>query len=379
MRHSTLEILVETRRKRRSRFFMRLALFVGLPTLFMAIYSFVWATPRYVSEFEVTYQTYQPAQALSAGLVQSFMGVSTGSTIDLGTILYEYVRSPALLAKLDAKLHLREYYSSSKIDWPSRLNPHTSAENFLSYYRWHVAASEGLGGYLTVDVQAFDPQYAFALAKAVDQACDEMIDDMTVRAREDEVKYAQDELNREEDRIRKARLALTDFQNAHGDLNPQTAATQLGQIAGGLESDLAKARSELAIVLQYMRADSPKVLQIKYQIKALEQQLRYERERLASSGGKTAYSQILNEYSALQLEQQFAQDAYLAAQQGLAVARADAARKQNYLIDFTPPYLPDKATIWLPLEYTATAFFASLLIYGISSLMIGAFRDQAGL
>lgn len=373
------QILLDMRRTRKRRFFLRLALFVALPTLVTLLYTLYWATPRYVSEFEITYQMYQAPKTLSSGLVQSAIGTSQSNTVDIDAILYEYIRSAALLSKLNAKLGLRTYYSSRKIDYLSRLDATASRERFLDYFRRHVSVSEGLGGFLTVDVTAFDPKFSLALAKAVVQACDEMVDNMTSRARQDEMRFAEDEVGRQEDRIRKARRALTAFQNAHGDLNPQNVATQLGQIVGSLESQLATARAELGDALANMRADSPRVVQIKYMISALEQQLRQEQGRLANTGGNTPYSQILDQYSALQLEEEFAKDAYLSAQQGLAVARADAARKQNYLVDFAPPSEPDKATQYFPLVYTTTAFVVSLLAFGIGSLMVGAFRDQAGI
>jgi capsular polysaccharide transport system permease protein len=376
-----VELLSTMRRSRRRRFFGRFALFVGLPTLLVVLYVLLWATPRYVSEFEVTYQTFQPPQTLSSGLVQTLLGgTTTGGTVDPGAIIYEYIRSGTLLAKLDAKLHLRQYYSSKKIDYPFRLSADATDEMFLSYYRWHVVSvSEGMGGYLTVAVQAFDAKFTTALAQAIVQASDEMIDNMTARARGDEVRFAESELNRQEERVIRAAQALTRFQNIHGDLNPQAVANQLGQIAGGLETSLAQARTELTDSLTHSRPDSPQVVNIKSRIAALELQLRDQRNRLANSGDKSAYSQILDEYSRLQLEQEFAKNAYLSAQQGLAVARADAARKQSYLVDFVLPNQPDHPTFWISITYVATTFLGALLIYAVGSLIFGAFRDQAGL
>jgi capsule polysaccharide export protein KpsE/RkpR len=78
------------------------------------------------------------------------------------------------------------------------------------------------------------------------------------------------------------------------------------------------------------------------------------------------------------LEQEFAKEAYLAAQQGVAVARADAARKLNYLVDFVAPSRPDRPTRWFAITYVATAFLGSLFLYAVGSLIIGALRDQAG-
>jgi capsular polysaccharide transport system permease protein len=380
------QVLLDLQRTRKRRFFLRLALFVGLPTVLVFLYTFWLATPRYVAEFQVTYQNYQPAKSLSVGLVESIVGSNNSGSVDIGTIIYEYVQSPALLTKLDSTLHLKQYYSDPGIDWFSRLSSSASSEKFLSYYHRRVAVSEGLGGYLTIDVTAFDPKYAVALAKAIVQACDAMVDGMTARARQEEVRAAEAELTREEQRVRQARKALTDFQNVHGDLDPQRVASQLGQIVGNLESQLSTARTELANTLAYMRPDAPRVVQLKFLISALEQQLRQEQSRLANNSGTMAgshggvpYSQILDEYNALQLEADFAQKAYLAAQQGLTVARADAARQQSYLIAFAPPNEPDRATQWFPVTYTLATFLIAVLAFGIGSLLFGALRDQTGI
>ena len=42
-------------------------------------------------------------------------------------------------------------------------------------------------------------------------------------------------------------------------------------------------------------------------------------------------------------------------------------------------YAPDTATIWFPIDITLTVFLGSLLTYAIGSLLMGAFRDQAGM
>jgi capsular polysaccharide transport system permease protein len=371
--------LAEMQRARKRRFFLRLALFVGLPTLVTLLYTLLWATPRYVATAEVTYETYRPQQSLASGLIQSVTGATQNSSIDYSTIIYEYVRSTSLLAKLDKKLDLKGYYSKEGIDYLSRLSPTASRENLLNYYHSRVSVTQGLGGYLTIQVTAFDSEYAVKLARAVVKACDEMVDDMSLRAREDETQSAVVEVEREEDRVRRARKALTEFQNLHGDLDPQRMATDLGQIVGHLESDLSAAHTELTNDLAYMRADAPKVAEVKYKIAALENQLKQERERLANKQGDNSYAHVLDDYTALKLEEEFARNAYQAAQQGLAVARAEAGRKENYLVAFAPPNEPDKPTFYFPLYYTLTAFFGSLLAFGIGSLIIRAFRDQAGL
>jgi capsular polysaccharide transport system permease protein len=371
------DFLKSKRQTRRRSFFTRLALFVGVPTFLMLLYVYVWATPRYVSEFEITYQAYQDTQSLSQGLVQSVLGGGTNG-VDPGTIMYEYIRSATLLEKLNEKLDLRKYYSSKTVDYPARLDASAPEEKFLNYYRRHiVTVTEGLGGYVTVDVQAFDPQYAKAVAEAIVQASDEMVDQMSGRARQDEMKFAEEEVSREEDRVRQAQIAEARFQDLHRDLNPNTTANQFGQIVASIETQLSQTRTALTNTMSYASSSAPQVVQLQNQIAALEAQLKDQRNRL--TGGTSTYSQILEEYASLQLEEQFAQNAYQSAQQGLAVARADAAKKESYLVDFVKPNLPSAPAETFYITYLGYAFFGTLVLYGIGSLMAGAFRDQAGL
>ena len=372
------QALLQMRRRRKRRFLTWFSLIVVLPTLATAGYFLFVATPRYTSEFELTYQTYRGPTTLAGGLVQSVTGTSQQNTIDLGTIMYEYVRSPALAEKLSASLDLRKHFSQDRIDWLSRISPTASRERFLDYFRQRVRVSQGLGGYLDISVEAFDPVFAQTLAKAVVDACDLMIDDLTSRARNNEVQFAESELGRQEDRVRKARLAMTQFQNLHGDQDPTRAAAQLGTIVGSLETDLANTRTQLANTQATLSPDSPIITQIKLKIASLEQQLKDQQTRLATdkTGAKTPYSEVLEQYSALQLEQEFAKNAYMAAQQGLVVARADAAAKQNYIIDFAPPNLPERMSYLVPIEASVTVLLVGLLLFGFGGLVLGAARDQ---
>ncbi len=375
--------LVERRRSRSRRLVAWFALIVLLPTLLTAVYTLFVATPRYTSDFELTYQTYRGPSSLASGLVQSVTGTAQNNMVDLGTIVYEYLRSATLADKLDRDLDLRQRFGGSQIDWLARLDPDASREAFLDYFRSRVQVSQGLGGYVKVDVDAFDPAFAQTLAKAILAAADDMVDDLTARARANEVKFAEAELGREEDRVRKARTAMTDFQNKQGDQDPTRAANQLGTIVGSIEGQLAEARGQLTTTAGQLAANSPIVVQLKAKIVALEGQLKSEQDRLASnkpapsgSGAATPYSQVLDDYQALQLEQEFAKNAYMAAQQGLAVARADAATKQNYLVDFIQPDLPQHESYTYPVEATVTVFLSALLLFAFGSLVMGAARDQ---
>ena len=365
--------MLEEQRTRKRRLAIGLLVLCILPAILTFLYMLVIATPRYATKFEVTYQTYQPQQSLSSGLVQTVLGTSAGSTVDLSSLLYEYVRSPALLGLLDKQFHLRQHYSDSSVDLFSRLGRKASTESFLRYYHRHVLVAEGSGGYLTVTVTAFDPRYAVALANGIIRDSDVMVDSITGRARQDEVHSAELLVQKAEEQVRQSRQAMTAYENAHGDIDPQTSANQLNGIAGSLESQLATSRAELND-LQVNAPKSPHIPVLRTQIASVERQLGGERYRLANASGAGNYAQRLDEFSKLQIQQDFAKNAFMSAQNGLAVARADVAAKQNYLVDFAPPYAPDNQNLWLALIYGVTVLIASMLMFGLASVVYGAAR-----
>jgi capsular polysaccharide transport system permease protein len=375
---SHLDLLFEIARRRRRRTLWRFAAFVILPTLATAAYFAFLAAPRYVSHAELTYSIYRPPESLSAGLAQSFSGTNQNNNIDLGAIVYQYARSDAILHQLERSLPLRQAFSSPRLDPLTRLSPDAADSELLRAYRRRVTVSEGLGGYLTLDVATADPQLSQRLAQAVVNACDRMVDDITAHARDDEMSFASAEVAREEDRVRRARAALTRFQNQHGTEDPERSANQISGVAGVLESDLAAARAQLAENTPFLSSASPAIRQLHARITSLEGQLAAENARLADTSG-TPFSQLLDEYSRLQLEQEFARTAYTQAEQGLAVARADAARRENYLVPFIAPSLPDRPDLIAPIEMTASVFLAAVLASVMLSVLGGALRDGSGL
>ena len=374
-----LEVLLLTQKHKLRRFFMRTGIFVLLPCFVVWFYTALIATPRYVCTYQITYQTYEATSSLSGGLTPSVIGSSLANSIDYGALLYQYIRSAQLAEDVDAKLHLRKYYASHHIDWLSRLDRHANQANFLAYWQSHVSVSEGFGGYITIAVQGFDPQFSLKLAQAIYDDTDEMMSRLTAKASANMVATATNQLAQASVGLQKSNDALTTFRNTHGDLDPSLIATQLAGVEGALESQIAAANAQLAQDEANMQPNASQIVQMKLQISGLQSQLNAERQRLASSNGQSNYSDMVTQYETMITNQLLATSVYQAAQQGLIIAQADATQKQNYVVDYIPPLLPDRPTVPDPLQDTLITFLACLCIYGIANLLVSAFRDQAGI
>ncbi len=154
---------------------------------------------------------------------------------------------------------------------------------------------------------------------------------------------------------------------------------------------MAQARAALISVRQTALGEkSPQIVSLKTRINGLEKQIDAEKLRLATTtdtgaAGHTAardgvpYSKLVAEWTALELEQKFASDSYVSAKQAYDLARVDAERQENYVESFVKPNLPQRSTSPDPWTWIPATFLVSLVAYAIGSMLIGSFRDQAGL
>ena len=374
-----VELLLAGRQHRLRRLLLRFFVFVFLPTLVVWFYTALIETPRYVCNYEVTYQSYQPGSTLSGGLTQSMFGSSVADSIDYGTLITQFIQSSALAEQVDQQLHLRQAFSSKKIDWFSRLKKDASQKKFLAAWSDHVSVSEGFGGYLTIIVQGFDPAQTLLLAHTITADADAMMDKLSSPPNTAAVKSASDQLALAATALKKSDDALTGFRNSHVDLDPNLMSTQLATIVGTLESQLATLRAQLQQAQANMKPGAAQIVQLQLQVNAVEKQIQAERQRLSSNNGQSTYSNTVAQYEDLVSDQAFANTTYQSAQQGLVIARANAASKENYIVDFVPPILPDHPTMPNPLTSSFTVFMGCLFGYGIVNLLLTAFRDQSGL
>lgn len=380
--------LDEYARKRRGAFVRRISLCIGLPTLLATVYALAYATPRYVSEFQITYQSFdQTPQAGQASLLSSVLGIGSSTTVDMSRVIASYLTSVDVLREVDKKVDLRRHYSNPRIDWLDRLPSGASQEQFLAYFQKRITVDALMGGYLIIDIEAFDRQTAARAAEAMAAAADQMVQAISDRALLDAVRFAEVELARTEGQLLTATLKVTNFRNEHHNFDPQAAATQLGTVVGGLESQLSSYRAALSSARNFVSEQSPAIKALHAQIEATEQQIALEQVRLASSqkgseGSKgphtEPYSQTVADYVYLTGEQQFAMDAYTSAKHALDLERANAASKRAYVNAFVKPNTPEKSTSPDSIRVIFGTMIVALLVYMIASLVIGAFRDQAG-
>lgn len=347
---------------------------VGLPTLVAAAYWGIIASDVYVSETRYSVRSSDVAPA--ANMLSAFLspaGISMSA--EDAKMVKDYIRSRDMLDQLQSKLDLRSHYSSKEIDWYSRLADDASAEDFLEYYRDMVDAKEANSAEITIlKVRAFDPATAKTIADTILDLSEVLINQWSERITEDTLRFARSELAIAEENVRKTSEALTRFRNQSRSVDPGEETSAVLQIITGLQVSLAETRAELIETQSFMRSDSAQVRKLKAREAALESQIERERKKLAGESG-TELARLIDGYAPLILDQELAAKQYSSALTSLELARAEAQRKQRYLIAFVKPDLPDEAVEPERAWNVLTVFFGALLIYGIGGLIWAAITD----
>ena len=336
------------------------------------------ASDVFVSETRYAIRTGE--QAPAGGLLASMLGpAATTRAGDDANIVRDYILARDMLDELDLRLDLRAHYGAATADLLSRLRPDATEEEFLEYYRSRVDIEVEAGTDITVlKVQAFDAEMAQRIASAIIELSERLVNRMSERITDDTLRFARRELDQAETLIRRANQEITRFRNESRSIDPGKETAAVLSIVTSLEGQLAGAKTVLLETENIMHSDSVQVKTLRNRVAALTRQVESERARLASESGSDL-TRLIEGYAPLLLDQELAEHRYSSALASLEVARADAQRKQRYLIPFVKPALPDEAIEPERFMNTLIVFFAASLIYGIGALMMASVYDHMGL
>jgi capsular polysaccharide transport system permease protein len=284
---------------------------------------------------------------------------------------------------VDAALDLRAVYNDPRADTVFRYGDDPSIEGLVEY--WNLAQTvsyDSAAGIIYVEIRAFDPDDAQAIATALVGESERLINDLSAKSRRDAIAFALADLKEAETRVRDVRVALQRFRGAAG-----TADVSLDiQSAMSLVSSLRERRAEIAADFdsrkQMLGPDSPTLLALGRQLDAVDEQISLEESRIASSGSDgSAESGSLADAAGMQeelmVERQFAENMYTAALASVETARAEARRSQRYLAIHIDPTRSDEAEH--PRRWTLSIALGALclVLWSILQLIASSIRDRS--
>lgn len=323
----------------------------------VAAYWSVWASERYVSKATVVLESPQIAEPDIS--FSSILGGGGGSN-DL-LLLREHLLSVDMLKRVQEELDFRRHYSQNG-DVFSRLgDPDAPIEDLHAYYKKRVIIEKDeYSQVLDIRVQAFEPEFAHALAELLLEAGENHMNVMGKRLAEEQVNFLEQQVTRLNDRLDEARAALLAYQNEHGLVSPTSTVESMNQVVASLQGELARLQARRSALGSFQSNQSAEMVRVESEIAALRQQIDKERDRLAQAAGDSL-NRVSSEYQTLELKAQFAQETYSSALAALENTRIEAARKLKQVSILQSPLMPEYPT--QPNRLYNTAVFAIIAIF----------------
>jgi len=347
--------------------------FVLLPSLGAGVYLWAVSVDQYASKvgFSVSREDTDSALGVLSGLT-SLSGSSSSDT----DILYEFIQSQKLVDDIDKSIDLQNIWSAPANDRVFALKKNASIEELVKYWNRMVRISYGAGsGLIEVEVLAFSAQEATLITETLLEKSSEMINDLSDIARQDSVRYAEEELHDALERLKEARTTVTRFRNENQIVDPEIDIQTQAGLIGNLQNQQAAALIEIDLLEGTVSETDPRMAQAMRRLGVIENRINEERKKLGVRGAGdagNAFADLLGAYESLVVDREFAEASYVSALATYDAALAESRRKTRYLAAYmeptkaeTPEY-PKRGTIFLLISMFLFLIWAVLVLVGYS-------------
>lgn len=314
--------------------------FLGVvaPALLAVYYLFAIAVDQYHSRtaFSIRSEEVQnPLEVLSA-FTQT--GQGTASDID---ILHDFIMSQPLVERLNAELDFHEIFRRYPEDIVFSLEEAPPIEDLMRYWERMISvAVDSTTGVVDVQVRAFDPNDAVRITQGILRESSDLINALSQVAQEDKTRFALDNLERAQARLKEIRLSLSIFRSQNQIINPEVDFQGQMNVVGELQTQLAEALVQRETLMSYARQGDPRLSSLDRRINAIRGQIDEERALIATNATQEngmALTDVIGKYEELLVELEFSQDAYVAARALEQQALSEAQRQSRFLAAHIKP------------------------------------------
>lgn len=353
---------------------------VIVPTIVVSIYLWGFASNQYVAEFRFSVQDTSPTATTTAAAtsIMALAGAS-GSANNTNYVVADFLTSREVVEELQKRINVVSLYSKPQIDWWDRFNSRKPLEKFVTYWQGVSSANyDPVTGIAVATVRAFSPEDALLVGKTMVELSEELVNRIAGRAAKDAVKYAQQEVNRAQQRLREISAKMRDYRNRVGVIDPTASVSASNAtLIQNQRAMLAQLQTQLdSLTRQNLKPNAPVIISLTNQIKAVREQLAQVEADVGHGVNGASLSKVVGEYEDLKLDQQFAQSMLTSTMQALDQARANAAAQHLYITPYVRPNLPRSSTYPdRPFMTAVTAFFG-FAFWIVALLIIRSIRER---
>jgi BexC/CtrB/KpsE family polysaccharide export inner-membrane protein len=347
------------------------------PTALAIIYFGFFASDVYVSESRFVVRSPDKPAATGIGVLLKGAGFSNA-----GDEIYaadDYIQSRDALRALNRGGAVVRAYDNNGVSIFDRFNPlgmDGSFESLFDYFRKKVGVDyDANSAITTLTVRAYSPQAAQAFNRQLLELAEDQVNRLNKRGRADVVEQSEREVRDAEEAARRAAVALAEFRNASGIIDPEKQAAVQLQMISKLQDELIGSRMQL-LQLRSMAPENPQIPVLEVRISGLAREI--DRQLGFVAGSRRSLSATAARYQRLLLDRDFADKRLAAAMASLQDARAEALRKQAYVERIAQPSLPDEAQEPRRLRGIFATFVLGLVAWAILSMLLAGIREHHG-
>lgn len=349
---------------------------VVAPTSIAVLYYGVFASDVYISESRFVVRASE--RGVAAGGVGALL--RSAGWGNAGTEVYaarDFVMSRDALNELNRDGAVEKAYTAPEISIFDRFNPFGlsgSNEDLFNYYSRKVSiVYDSTSAITTLQVRAYSPQSArefnaFLLGKA-----EALVNSLNARAQADLIRLARSEVEVAQAKVTETALALAQFRDRSGVVDPQQQFAVQLQMVSKLQDELISTRMRL-VQLRQLAPNNPQIPVLEDGILSLQREIGEETAKIA--GGTRSLAGSTAEYQRVLLDNEFAEKQLASAMAAYEEARSEALRKQAYVERIVESSLPDHPSEPRRIRGIITALVLGLVAWGVISMLIAGVREH---
>lgn len=360
---------------------------VVLPAMAAQVYFIFIATDQFIAEARAVVRSAEQESAVQSAMSQSGSsgaGSNSTSALSLSTlgpnayVVTNYIRSRAVVDDLGKMMDLRAIFRRPEADFWARLKSDATVEDLVDYWKDMVTTYvDGPSGIVTVKIRAFRPDDALALTQAVLKLSEQLVNEMTERARRDAMQFGEREVQRADVRVRAALGELRHYRDDEGLIDPVKTADETGKLLLQLLAEKIRLESDLFVASRSLTKNAPSVQNLTARLEITDVQISKLKEKLTGETPEIRnVAAKLARFEELEVQRQFAERLYTMAQDGLERARMTAERQAVYLTVFVPPSLPEDSLYPRRVAFSILAPLALLVLWSIVALIWASIEDH---
>lgn len=367
--------MMQRRRKKLALLVVRLAFFVGLPTLLAGYYFYAIATPMYStkSEFLIIQNEGSGGAGPLGGLLPTQFATSQDAIAVQG-----YLQSKDAMLRLDRDVGFKSHFTQEWIDPIQRLDPSPTNEAAYKTYKKNVKIGyDPTEGLIRMEVVAADPNLSADFSDQLIDYAEERVNQLSANKREDQMRDAREGFEDAENKRRDAQEQLVRLQLESSTLDPEAVIVTLRSQISQVETQIIEKELALEALLDNSRPNQARVDGVQGDIDRLNNQLEKLNLRMTNANqGASSLAQLSVNIQMAQADLATRDLMLQSALQQMEQARVEASRQVRYLTVSTKPVAAEEASYPRSFENTVLAFLIFAGIYLMISLTASILKEQ---